>query len=697
MTITKSIAAGFGVSLLILLMVGLVSLGSTERLIESTAAVQRTQRVQSALESLLQSVTNSESGARGYALTGESDFLEPYTESVTRLESQFWDVRQLMANDPGQLGRVDTLDALVKERLATAADLIAARDSAGLDGVAGHPALELGRAQTEAIRVVVDEMKAVEAGRLGAIQSRARGAAGFTRLIIVFGSLVAIGVVSMFGALTRQQIRERERAQVDRDLHFNSSLDMLCIAGFDGYFRQLNPAWTKTLGWSNEELLARPWLDFVHPDDVEKTVEAGSHITEGNELPSFENRYRCKDGTYRWISWNSVPLTERGLIYCVARDITEQRRSRKQFESLFESSPNGLLLVDESRTIILLNDEAGRQFGYDTQDLLGQPVEILVPDRIRKRHPGYVKGYWASPTRRPMGAVDNLFGRRKDGTEFPVHIALTPIESDTGTQVLAAIVDLTERKKVEDGVKRLNHTLTVQSQELETSNRELEAFSYSISHDLRAPLRAIDGFSRVLTDRYATNLPPDAQRYLKLVRDNTVQMGRLIDDLLLFSRLSRQPVHRQPLAPASQVQDVIDELREGFGDRHIEIKVDELAPHEGDPALMRLVWENLLSNAIKYTRNKARATIEVGCKSNGNGSPVYFVRDNGAGFDMRYSNKLFGVFHRLHRAEEYEGTGVGLATVQRIIQRHGGSIWADSEVEKGTTFSFTVEGKADHD
>lgn len=223
---------------------------------------------------------------------------------------------------------------------------------------------------------------------------------------------------------------------------------------------------------------------------------------------------------------------------------------------------------------------------------------------------------------------------------------------------------------------------------LEAANKELGAFSYSVSHDLRAPLRAMDGFARILVEDYGPHLDPQAQRYLHLVRDNARQMGQLVDDLLGFSRLGRQPLKKQPVAPGELVRQALAELREEQEERGIELKIGELPPCQADPALLRQVFVNLLSNALKYTRDREKAVIEVGWREG-----AYFVRDNGTGFDMRYAHKLFGVFQRLHRAEEYEGTGVGLAIVQRIVHRHNGRVWAEAELDKGATFYFTIGGE----
>ena len=248
--------------------------------------------------------------------------------------------------------------------------------------------------------------------------------------------------------------------------------------------------------------------------------------------------------------------------------------------------------------------------------------------------------------------------------------------------ILLAIEDITERRRAEEVIRA--HTL-----ELESTNRDLDAFSYSVSHDLRAPLRAIDGFSRIVLEEYASTLDPEARRLLDVIRNNTRRMGQLIDDLLDFSRLGRTEIHLSRIDMASMARSVFEELLPPGETGKTEFRVGSLPDAFGDPTLVRAVWANLLSNAIKFSGNKERRAVEVGGKTAGDEN-VYFVRDNGAGFDMRYINKLFGVFQRLHSLEEFEGTGVGLAIIQRIIQRLGGRVWAEGRVGAGAMFSFSL-------
>jgi light-regulated signal transduction histidine kinase (bacteriophytochrome) len=272
-----------------------------------------------------------------------------------------------------------------------------------------------------------------------------------------------------------------------------------------------------------------------------------------------------------------------------------------------------------------------------------------------------------------------------------------PVRGARGALIGIGVVvsEITERKLAEaeirgmhESLERLVHERTA---ELEAAFQELDAFSYSVSHDLRAPLRAIGGFSGILVEEYGGVLPPEGRRYLDLVRAGAIRLSRLIDDLLAFARLNRQPLVKRTVDVGVLVRDVIDEVMGDAKERHVEVVLDALPAAAADPVLLRQVFVNLLSNALKYTRRRDPARIEIGAIAGPEGAgATYFVRDDGVGFDMRYAANLFGVFQRYHRAEEYEGTGVGLAIVQRIVVRHGGRVWAESAPDHGATFYFTL-------
>jgi PAS domain S-box-containing protein len=363
----------------------------------------------------------------------------------------------------------------------------------------------------------------------------------------------------------------------------------------------------------------------------------------------------------------------------------------RKLAAIVESSEDGMIGKDLNGVVTSWNKGAESLFGYSALEMVGQSIMKLIPPERRDEETRIL----ARIGRGEFVTHFETVRRRKDGTDLDVSVTVSPIRDRTGRIIGASKVvrDITERKKAEAKILELNVTLEERVRErtaqLEAANRELEAFSYSVSHDLRAPLRAMDGFSQAVLEDYREQLPAEGQRYLGIIREGAQRMGALIDDLLTFSRLSRVSVSNQPVDMGRLVADALDDLGVKAGDSKVQVRLGELPPCHGDPALLKQVWLNLLSNALKYSRKRDTPVVEVGSETQ-DGKQVYVVKDNGTGFDMLYANKLFGVFQRLHRSDEYEGTGVGLAIVQRVIHRHGGSVWADAALDKGATFFFTV-------
>ena len=356
------------------------------------------------------------------------------------------------------------------------------------------------------------------------------------------------------------------------------------------------------------------------------------------------------------------------------------RESETRLRAVTETAHDAIVAADGDGNIAYWNPGAAHMFGYAASEVIGRPLTVLMPERYQEDHRRGIRRYAETSEAHVVGRTVELHGRRKDGAEFPLELSLAAARTEAGISFTGVIRDITERKRIE--------------QALRETNAELEAFSYSVSHDLRAPLRAIHGFARILLEDHGAQLDPEAKRVLGVIDENTRRMGQLIDDLLSFSRLGRKELETARVDMAELVRTVADEVRRTAGDRPLDITIGPLPPARGDRDMLRQAVTNLLDNASKFTRRRAPGRIEVGHRADG-AETVYYVKDNGAGFDPRYAGKLFGVFQRLHRAEEFEGTGVGLAIVQRIVLRHGGRVWAEGQLDAGATFFFTLRGTAD--
>jgi len=371
----------------------------------------------------------------------------------------------------------------------------------------------------------------------------------------------------------------------------------------------------------------------------------------------------------------------------------EAREYHARFQALFEGAPVGIYRASPAGQLLEVNPAMVEMLGYPGREaLLEQSAADLHADPEEHAR-------WQGLAAREGAVRDvEMRFRRRDGSLLWTQNRTRAIYDQGGRIAYyeGVLQDITERKQAEQAIRELAGELEERvrrrTEELAAANRELEAFSYSVSHDLRSPLRSLDGFSRILLEEHAAELSPKAQRYLQTIRRNAQHMGHLVDDLLAFSRLGRQPLRAEPVALAAVVREALWNLTPEREGRNVEIQVEELPVCLGDPALLRQALMNLLSNALKFTRGREKAEIHLGCASEKEdpNEAVVFVRDNGVGFDMRYADKLFGVFQRLHRADEYEGTGVGLAIVQRILHRHGGRVWAKAEKDRGATFFFSV-------
>jgi PAS domain S-box-containing protein len=344
------------------------------------------------------------------------------------------------------------------------------------------------------------------------------------------------------------------------------------------------------------------------------------------------------------------------------------------------------------------NGAAERLFGYTAEEMIGQPVSRLIPPDRHDEEPGILQRIGRGESIQHYETIR----RRKDGTDLSISLTVSPLIDHHGKIIGASKIarDITEQKRVEEALRdrdrslsTVNDALKKQTMTLAESNKELEGFSYSVSHDLRAPLRTIDAFSRILEEDHGPHLNDDARRSISIVRKAIGQAGELIDDLLEFSKLGRQGMNFRLIKMMDLAQEAADDLRILQEGRQIDLTIGDLPSCRGDRRFLKLVWINLLSNAFKFTKHRNESRIEVGWMPDDASSETvtYYVKDNGIGFNMAYAHKLFGVFQRLHRKEDFDGTGVGLAIVQRIVQRHHGRVWAEGKEDDGATFFFTLQ------
>ncbi len=598
------------------------------------------------------------------------------------------------------------------------------------------------------------------------------------------------------------------------------------VGNLQGHVVEINDTALNLLGYSREELLSGQvrWAELTPPEWRPVDVHALEQLTTTGVGALREKEYFRKDGTRVPVLVGSamvegVPplalsfildLTERKAAEATVESLRRERASDAQFRALLDTAPDAMVIVDSNGIMTLVNAQTELLFGYSRSELVGQPIELLIPERFQQAHPSHRQRYFQRHRVRPMGADLELYARRKDGSEFPIEVSLSPLETEQGLLVSSAIRDISDRKHAEqqraslaalveasddaiigktlagvvtswnEGAHRLfgyssaeiigkpitllvppeqraeyetvleavssgeivrfdtlrrrkdgsrvdvsvtvspvrnlagvvvriskvardvthrrrtERELARAKEAAEAASRELEAFSYSVAHDLRAPLRGMNGFAQVLLDEYKDKFDADGQDWLNEILLNANRMGALIDALLSLSRVTRSEPRRQRVDLSALAHATVSRLAAQDPARDVAIVIQSDLHADIDPALASTLLDNLLENAWKFTSKTAAARITLGMTETGD-ERVFYVRDNGAGFDMAYAQKLFAPFQRLHQNQEFPGTGIGLATVQRVVRRHGGRIWAEGTPAAGATFFFTIPGESAHE
>ncbi|HEX4645408.1 MAG TPA: PAS domain S-box protein [Verrucomicrobiae bacterium] len=728
---------GFAAAVAALATVGALLFWSISKQTETTSWVSHTHQVLETLNQLVTYLSDAENGKRGFVISGQERYLFHFQTAATRAEGALRDLRELVRDNPRQTAACNQLESLVQVRMNILSQSVRARQAGGLDLTAQLAFMDQGQQAMEPIRQLADQMIREEKSLLDERQAIQRANLRLTLRFALAASVASLGVITWIFSLFTKENRRRQRAEQalrtanegleqrvgERTAELSQTVEKLELAhqfrnkvmesavfglgalDLEGKFTLANEHFAKIMGYAPEELLGKPYSLLLSPEnDAALRPLFLSVIQEKRPLSDREIEVRRKDGSTGIVLFSWSPLMAQNEVTGVVGtvlDITGLKRlekalreSEQRLRLIIETTLDAVITIDAGGIITGWNTQAEKIFGWTSAEVQGRRLsETIIPPAYREAHERGLKHFAATGDGPVLNRRVELSALNRDGREFPVELAITPIRSGTEISFSAFVRDITDRRRAEAEIRELNATLEQRvlerTAQLAAANKELEAFSYSVSHDLRAPLRHVDGYVQMLREEHGPALAPAAQRYLGKVASSVQQMGRLIDDLLAFSRMGRSEMCRTEVNMGELAEDALQEMAADAAGRNIEWNIQPLPVVRGDPALLRQVWVNLFSNAIKYTRprNPAKISVTGGKK---NGAWEFCVQDNGVGFDMRYVDKIFGVFQRLHNAEEFEGTGIGLANVRRTILRHGGRTWAESKVGEGAALYFTL-------
>jgi len=691
MTFRNKLITGFGTALCILLLIGALSYQRFLQEDSDQKWVAHTQEVLEQLDAALAASTQLYDDERPFLTSPEGTYPESGQRGASELQSHIAQIKGLTADNPKQIAAQARLAELVNARISLAATLRLQSDGVG-------PLEEKRRQLMTQIRNVFLEMRSEEERLLRERLQRATGRARQMQAILAFGYalsllLFTVTVYSIFREIEKRQHTEERllRAQEQYRLLFDSNPIPVWVFDTETLsILDVNATAVDRYGYSREEFLRSKITDIRPQEDVPALL-ADLRSPHDPIQDSGPWRHRKKTGELIDVQITSYPLTFRGknARLVVATDITEQKRATdalKQSEEMFRLIVSNvkdyaIIVLDPEGHVISWNGGAQRIKGYAAEEIVGKhfsgfyaPEDIALGKPIMELKSAREEGRFE----------DDSWRIRKDGSRFWANVVVTPLRDNAG--LLRGFVkitrDVTEKRKAEQEIIQ-------RSLELEAANKELETFSYSVSHDLRAPLRGIDGFSQALQEDYQQQLDSTAKDYLQRICTATRRMGELIDDLLNLARVTRAEIYRERIDLSKLAGEVAQEIQSQEPARSVALNIAAGLEAEGDSRLLRVALQNLIGNAWKFTSKREKAQIEFGAQGV-NGGKAYFVRDNGAGFEQSYASRLFGAFQRLHAASEFPGTGIGLATVQRIIRRHGGTVWAEGTVNQGATVYFTL-------
>jgi signal transduction histidine kinase/CHASE3 domain sensor protein len=696
----------------LLLGIAMLSVRSTRGLITSTRYVENSGTLISSLSKLLADLNQEQIDFQIAILTGENRLPPNHEREISRELDAIESLCLQSEHPSAHVQRIKEIREHVLQWTGFRERVLSTYEYSGIDAATRVIRTREGIGLMERIRFLL-RASVAEEERMMTDHLEDEMTSSRTALSLVPASLLVLWLLLGSGSLLLNQ-EGASRKRADKGLRRKDALLGLALeAGKIGYWemdlhsRMVRPSerLAQILGCAEPpaECTLESFLRHVHPSDCDRVSGGLEKSAATGEDSYLECRIIRSDGTIGWLAiWGRVQRNASGKIITLA-GVGFDRTEEIQANQKLVISETRLRLATEAASIGIWDwNLTNNEVTWDAMmfSIYGIPRRgegmVGYEDWRNRVHPDDVAEQEASLPRTIESASrkqrEFRIIRASDGTTRIIRASDVAIAGEGGRieRVVGINLDITETLGRVEEIRFLNARLSERASQLESSVKELDAFSYSVSHDLRAPLRAIDGFSRIVEEDYAPKLDEEGRRMIGVIRGEARRMSRLIDDLLSFSRLSRQKIEPERIDMGAMAREVFDELAALEPDRKVHLDLHPIPPAFGTMSMIRQVWVNLIGNAVKFTKGREVAQIEIGVEGGDPGEQVYFIRDNGAGFDMRYADKLFGVFQRLHSAEEFPGTGVGLALVQRIVNRHDGRVWGEGEVGRGATFRFTI-------
>jgi PAS domain S-box-containing protein len=694
----RKVQLWFGAAILTLLGSGVISYRALVVSNQSQGWVRHTGQVLEELQEVLSASQNIESSSRGFVLTGDKSYIESFKGNILREAKAAGSIEELTADNLVQQRRVLVLKKLLAQKIRFSVSVIDLRQAKGMEAAAELIGDGPRQQITGDIQDLVLEMQDEERRLLAVRDAVASRQLEHTKIVLVLASL--LGLLTALAAEWSVRHENGKSGRTEETLRGSEEKYRMLVDGVRDYaifmldlrgqILSWNAGAEKVKGYKAEEIIGHNFSCFFPPEEIKQgrpeELLRLTAITGRQE----EQRMRIrKDGSRFLANLTFTALRDRdGNLKGFSEfshDLSESKESGAKYRGLLEAAPDAMVVVNQSGEIVLLNVQAEKQFGYRRDELVGQKVKNIIPEGFAERLIADGTRSAAEALAQQIGTGIELSGRRKDGSEFPIEIMLSPLESAEGILVTAAIRNISVRKDAD-------LQLVQKVEELNRSNEELQQFSYVASHDLQEPLRMVASYTQLLANRYKGKLDVDADEFIDFAVDGCNRMQRLIQDLLAYSRSGTDGKALQKRSSEDALNNALKNLSGTIEESGAVVTHDALPAITTDDTQLEQVFQNLVGNAIKY-RGTEVPTVHISAARKGLEEWTFSVRDNGLGIEAQYFERIFILFQRLHGRTEFKGTGIGLAICKKIVEGLGGRIWVESQVGKGSTFYFTLPGK----